>query len=161
MRWIVASNQANSKYQQLTDKFSSILPVSLIRFDVNTTGNQFLLEWFTASEVNSAYFDVQSSADGKDFKTIGQVAASGNSYLQKQYGFVFQPASYFNTPTYFRLQIVDKDGSNAYSSIQKANLDGFFNLTVSPNPAIGSVHINSMDIRLLRLLDMSGKIIFQ
>ncbi len=139
---------------------SGVLPVSLSGFSVTASNSNFLLNWSTESESNSAYFNVQESTDGITFATIGKVIAAGNSATTKQYSYSFQPVSISGNPIYFRLQMVDKDGSMSYSSIQKASLKTNFNITISPNPATNVVYVNGVGIKQIQLLSMAGKLLY-
>lgn len=140
---------------------NGVLPILISGFFINTSNNVFLLDWSTASETNSAFFNVQTSSNGINFTTVGKVDASGNSSSVKQYYFSFQPHSVSAITNYFRLQMVDKDGSVSYSSIQKASLNTLVNVMVSPNPATNSIYVSGINIKQLQVLDMSGKILYQ
>lgn len=91
------------------------LPVVLVSFTGQTqrTGSQ--LAWVTASELNSAYFAVERSADGQAFSQIAQVAAAGNSATALTYSYLdaLAPAG----TSYYRLRQVDQDGTVAYSPV--------------------------------------------
>ncbi|MFT5168981.1 MAG: choice-of-anchor B domain-containing protein [Saprospiraceae bacterium] len=91
------------------------LPVELSKFDVLPEDKKVRLEWTTASEENSAYFEIERSTDGTDFETIGKVDALGRSFEKAEY------ASYDEAPfkgdNYYRLKQVDLDGKFEYSEI--------------------------------------------
>ncbi|WP_046242303.1 hypothetical protein [Hymenobacter terrenus] len=56
------------------------LPVTLTTFTATAEGTQAVrLAWATASETNSARFEVERSLDGARFDRSGAVAAAGNS----------------------------------------------------------------------------------
>ncbi len=57
----------------------SPLPVSLLSFTGNCSGDNVELKWATSSENNSDYFTIERSADGRDFTCIGKVKAAGTS----------------------------------------------------------------------------------
>lgn len=68
------------------------LPVTLGNFTAYQTDNMLEVEWSITSEKNNAYFDVEASADGKEFKKIGTVlskATGGNSDVLINYEFSF------------------------------------------------------------------------
>ncbi len=96
-------------------EYQSLLPVILTEFTVTGNDGSNLLQWKTATEINSSYFAVQKSSNGTDFETVGTVAAAGNSSTTKTYNFSdFTPYSHIN---YYRIIIVDKDNSKEYSNI--------------------------------------------
>ena len=64
------------------------LPVELIEFQAKDLGNsKSQLNWSTASEVNSDYFEVLRSENGRDFTSIGTVTAAGDSDQTIHYSF--------------------------------------------------------------------------
>lgn len=84
------------------------LPVELVRFDAVCSNGRVLVTWATASESGSERFDVQRSADGTTFETIGQVVAAGNSATLLEYSFMDErpfPVGYY------RVAQVDMDGT--------------------------------------------------
>jgi hypothetical protein len=91
-----------------------IVPVSLLNFQGQLVNNHIDLDWNTASEQNSKYFEIQKSLDGMNFFTIGNVNASGNSSSQRNYHFTDEKVAELN---YYRLKMSDADGHFIYSKI--------------------------------------------
>ncbi len=92
------------------------LPIDLKEFKASTDNNNVVLKWQTASEINSNYFDVERSDDGQFFFSISKVIASGNSSLPVSYSFIDKKVSNNESQTFYRLKLVDKDGSFKYSN---------------------------------------------
>ncbi|TVT41807.1 T9SS type A sorting domain-containing protein [Hymenobacter setariae] len=92
----------------------SPLPVVLTAFtgQAGSAGN--VLRWATASETNSAHFEVERSADGQAFVKIGQLAAAGTSMASHSYQFIDDAAT---ATSYYRLRQVDLDGTSSYSPV--------------------------------------------
>ena len=64
------------------------LPGQLTAFTATAAGPTAVrLAWATASEKNSARFEVERSTEGRSFARIGTVAAAGNSSRARTYGF--------------------------------------------------------------------------
>ena len=62
------------------------LPVALTAFTATAAGPAAVrLAWATASERNSAVFEVERSLDGRGFGRIGSVAAAGSSSAPRRY----------------------------------------------------------------------------
>jgi len=85
------------------------LPVELQTFTANFVQSQkkVILNWQTATEVNSYAFEVQRKS--LDWINIGTVLAHGNSNSPKEYSFTDS-----QVPTgviYYRLKMIDSDGS--------------------------------------------------
>ncbi|MEO8067557.1 MAG: FG-GAP-like repeat-containing protein [Flavobacteriales bacterium] len=109
-----------------------ILPIELVSFTGAAQGDVNATEWITASEVNSAYFEVQRSTDGTFYSALGSVQAAGNSQITQLYT--------FNDPqpptglAYYRLRMVDQDGSEEFSDVITI-LRTSGALQLFPNPA--------------------------
>ena len=84
------------------------LPVELLSFTAECGKETIILKWQTASEFNSAYFEIQKSLDGITWNTIGNQTAAGNSNELLSYS--FEDASKSANTTYYRLNQVDNDG---------------------------------------------------
>ncbi|MGG7664456.1 T9SS type A sorting domain-containing protein [Dyadobacter sp. BHUBP1] len=98
------------------------LPVTLTRFTAVTEGKTALLAWATTEETNSDRFEIERSADGKKWAMIGSVASTGESKVLVNYTFTD------NTPlsgeNLYRLKMVDKDDTYAYSAIRNVEMKG-------------------------------------
>lgn len=98
------------------------LPVKLVSFTATTQGSAAVrLEWATASELNSAYFEVERSTDGISFSSLRQVLAAGTSFVTHTYAYVDaspQPGQLH----YYRLRQVDRDGPASYSPVRAVAL---------------------------------------
>ncbi len=114
-----------------------VLPVVLLDFTAAVKKYDVQLSWQTASEVNSSHFVVERSLDNQQYTAIGNVAAKGFSSSRNNYGFLDNKPVNFDKPTYYRLAMVDRDGTKKYSKIISVTLktSGSFVQQVYPNPA--------------------------
>lgn len=123
-----------------------ILPVELTSFTARKKGrSEGLIEWVTASEVNTDYFEVERSVDGKSFDLLGTVKAKGNTYDLENYQLVDEFP--FIGRNYYRLRIIDIDGTYTYSEIRSIDFkeeNGRF--TIFPNPVMDYVNITNKGI---------------
>lgn len=124
------------------------LPVKLISFNGNRNNETTdALIWQVADELDMKNYEVQLSENGRDFKTIGEVAISNSSINNKVYGFTNN--SIFYAINYYRLKMVNNDGNFAYSNILKLSYKkkNINELDISPNPATSNVivTINSFE----------------
>jgi hypothetical protein len=94
---------------------ASPLPVQLSAFSGQITSTGSLLSWTTATELNSARFEVERSADGTRYATLASLTAAGTSTAAHNYQFLdaAAPAS----TSYYRLRQVDLDGIAVYSPV--------------------------------------------
>ena len=139
------------------------LPVSLRSYtaqEVLGSNGQIANNWTAANELNVAFYNVQRSADATSFSNIGQVAAKGNggySFLDLNAGLY---AKY--KTLYYRLQIIDKDGSIRYSKTISVELTvNRLPLTVFPNPSKSFIIVNGKGITEIRLIDNLGRVVLK
>ena len=141
----------------------SPLPVVLTNFSATLgADNSVVVTWSTQQEVNSSYFSVERSSNGAGFSPIGTVAAKGNSALVSSYSFTDNSAQ--NGVSYYRLKMVDLNGSYVYSPVSVVNSDRVQNLSVFPNPASNYLYITlggSVPTTSVRLIDLTGKILLE
>ncbi len=84
------------------------LPIELLDFTAIEKGEEVLLEWVTASEINNDYFQILRSANARDYEEIAKVSSYGNSSLEQSYTFTdVEPQLGTN---YYKLVQHDFDG---------------------------------------------------
>ena len=113
---------------------SSPLGVEMSIFKGQAEEEENILEWMTISEDNAAWFIIERSSNGRsNFAEVGRLRAKG---------FSNDPVSYsFSDPyplpiAYYRLQVVDYDGTYEYSEmivLQRNNKD-YKLARIFPNP---------------------------
>lgn len=133
------------------------LPVTLLEFTAKKEGSAASLNWSTTYESNSDYFNVEHSSNAKDWNTLSKITAADQSSGLKNYVFShILPAAGAN---YYRLKMVDKDQSYAYSTIRALHFEQPYQVSIYPNPAVEKVRI-SMDhwenIATVKLLNAQG-----
>lgn len=110
----------------------AILPASALDVVGRNNGNENLINWSTTSEQNTAYYAVEASLNGIEFKEAGRVLAAGNSNSLSNYNFVDREIN--QQSYYYRIKQVDADGKIAYSKTIRINVVGFRKATLYPNP---------------------------
>jgi hypothetical protein len=150
----------NFLYKYIDIKRDFILALDGIDLTAKALNKTVELKWFVKNELNVASYDVQFSKDGSNFTSIGKVAPTNASASLKQYS--FNHLSPVNGPNYYRIKMIDKDGSISYSSIRKAEIK-FSNILVYPNPFGNYLNIVMSDLNpvKLRLIDLSGRQLLQ
>jgi uncharacterized delta-60 repeat protein len=139
------------------------LPLVLSSFYAQKQTNKVVLQWQTSSEENVKQFVIERSTDGKTYKAIGQVAASGNSSLTKHYSFADQ-SPYMSTSNYYRLNMQDVDGVIKYSKTLIIKFDGQLttSMTVFPNPTRELLQVQLPDGMNgtvgLQVFDLNGRL---
>ncbi|PWJ55955.1 putative secreted protein (Por secretion system target) [Dyadobacter jejuensis] len=148
---------AFSSFIYLSTTEASPLPVTLTQFNVSRDEQSALLNWSTANEENSNVFVIERSADAKNWNEIGQVNASELSLKELKYS--FSDASPYAGINYYRLKMVDLDGSFAYSSIRSLRMDAVASVVLYPNPVSNRLmfqDLNPNTIDRVLVYDHSG-----
>jgi Secretion system C-terminal sorting domain len=139
---------------------NNALPVHFSLLDVRCNGNTVLINWKTAQEQNSQYYDIERSPDGIGWEVIGKLPAAGNSTTEKNYLFAD------NNPvqnSYYRVAQYDVDGKRQYSGILKSSCAMAGLLSLWPNPAKNSVYINmgvaAGTVTVIKVYDCKGALL--
>ncbi|MFK8005219.1 MAG: Ig-like domain-containing protein [Saprospiraceae bacterium] len=97
----------------------AILPVELTSFNVYEKDCAAQLKWVTGSENNFDHFVVEGSKNGSGFSRLAIVESTGN-VEGSTYSYIDKKVTYAN---YYRLKIVDLDGSIEYSKVVYVKVD--------------------------------------
>ena len=138
------------------------LPVVLAAFagEVRATDCTGRLTWRTATEHHSRSYEVQASADGRKFAVVGTVP-SQNWPAGASYSFQTGPLV---GSQYFRLKMLDGDGTAAYSPIVTLAATCLTTpLLLAPNPARSQVQVSGLpaDNTQLLLYNSLGQCVLQ
>ncbi len=98
------------------------LPVELVDFSLRKLDNRTVeLNWFTQSEFNNDYFEVERSADGAVYNALRKVNAAGTTDRGNLY--TIKDNAPLGGKSYYRLKQMDKDGTFTYSNVRVVNFD--------------------------------------
>jgi len=131
----------------------------LVRFTGKEEDCKVVLDWLSASEEAFSHYEVERSTDGLTFEQIANIAGQGGD-LSFAYQFTDEKA---NAKNYYRLKIVDQDGSFEYSNIEVVNLEcNNSAIKVYPNPSNGQDFVsvdfkNINDLVSISIFDIAGK----
>ncbi|MEX2379697.1 MAG: T9SS type A sorting domain-containing protein, partial [Vicingaceae bacterium] len=114
------------------------LPIELNYFKAHVVEDQLNFQWQTLSELNNHYFEVEYSANGKDFSPIFRLEGAGNSNQIINY----QKSVPFQNPAtgYYRLKQTDFDGKYSYSEVKYIGQVAVTpqEINIYPNPSDGT-----------------------
>ena len=106
-----------------------VLPIYLSSFTGEAEGNTNHLYWVTELEINSSHFEIERSNDAIDFYPIGRANANETN----PYEFIDEVPLIGDN--YYRLKMVDLDGSYSYSKIINIKTElNKLNFMLFPNP---------------------------
>ncbi|MBI3519619.1 MAG: T9SS type A sorting domain-containing protein, partial [Bacteroidetes bacterium] len=99
----------------------------------------------TASEKNNSHYEVERSADGKNFEYVTSVNAygNGNSLVKQTYNTVDNKP--YNGISYYRLKQVDKNGSFTYTQVVAVEFTSESFINIFPNPASDVLKVKASD----------------
>ena len=135
------------------------LPVNLLSFEAVKQTKKVLLQWITDNELNADKYIVERSADGINYAAIGNVFAFNNG---NKNNYSFTDLKPFAGLNFYRLKMMDKDGSFRNSPVRKINFDNAGDdITVYPVPVVdGKLYIaSSAKAGKAILFDAEGRLI--
>jgi hypothetical protein len=140
---------------------AGVLPVTLVDFNAKNNDSKVMVKWSTNNELNSSHYEIERSFNGRNFESAGRVI-SNNSALQNTYSFTDNVLK--SGVVYYRLAMVDKDGSINYSRIVSVNIRSDKSFAVE-NVAIasGGVRMNvasgTQQTFSYAVVDVSGRVL--
>lgn len=126
----VGGSFINGEVEDYRLSIETSLPVSLLSFTAKAIDKAVLLNWKTVSEKNFSHFEVEKSADARHFQRISALDGASSNYSHTD-------NSPFEGPNYYRLKMVDTDGSTDSSKIIAVNYDSNQTFLHTENPAKG------------------------
>lgn len=130
-------NAANDDWILLLTSTAVSLPVTLNYFEgQRLAGREVRLNWESQQEVNSLQFEVESSFNGQTAQQVAILQAAGNSQVPIAY-----QSTFTSEHNFFRLKMVDIDGTFAYTNWLKLS-EGEEKVLLMPNPFEDQININ-------------------
>jgi hypothetical protein len=137
------------------------LPVILSSFKATKESSNAMLIWQTTSEIKSDRFELEHSENGKSWNSIA-IIKTRKSEGQHTYQFTHvSPNAGYN---YYRLRIVDQDGTYTFSNIEALKFDLELSTTIYPNPAFDKIYLNVKDwskVARVEILDKRGNLVYK
>jgi|TARA_R110000737_G_scaffold278005_1_gene284770 hypothetical protein len=176
--YVVCGESMNGEFSPLTDleiakirdwinggatESTSALPVVISSFESKEADMSIILTWLTEIEIGTDKFVVEHSSTGRGFEEIAEVKSTGSSGSSSSYTYMHETPSFGEN--YYRLKMVDLDGSFNYSNIRLTRLEvETAEMIVSPNPAMSTDRLKvrwyprkGQEQAYLNILDPNGK----
>ncbi|MDF1697873.1 MAG: T9SS type A sorting domain-containing protein [Saprospiraceae bacterium] len=148
------------------------LPVILSRFSLKDDNGDVHLAWSTEEEIATEKFVVERSTSGQNFQEISELKSEGSA--TEGYNYEYLDRDPFIGENYYRLKILDLDGSYKYSNIRLIRMKSEeTTILVYPNPAVSRERLTvrwlpraDEESTYLNIVDVNGqnlhrKIIFE
>jgi hypothetical protein len=125
--WLDPNNTGATAIDGL-DVNAVVLPVELIGFGGTAEECSYALSWSVAEEENFSHYEAEKSTDGRTFMTFSRIEGGRRDYTLTDKSAKGQ--------AYYRLKMVDLDGTYAYSKLLAAETKCGRNSLISlyPNP---------------------------
>lgn len=138
-----------------------VLPIELLRFSAKAADDYNLIEWATASELNSAWHVVERSVDGRNqWVEVGRLEGAGTTNEDQSYSL----KDYELFPlVYYRLREIAYDGQEQISHViaLERPSEKFRLLRLVPNPSDGHVQLQIVTPEpgsvLIAVYDQAGR----
>jgi hypothetical protein len=128
----------NNAFTVVKDVQLITLPVKLLSFSGIYKDGSAQLQWRIAEADNLEKFEVERSLNSIQFTSIGTVSSKADHNITATYAFDDDVRTAAGDVFYYRLKMVDKDGSYRYSPVISIQRAGQLNsrITLAPNPVI-------------------------
>ena len=144
---------------QIIDSIS-ITPVKIKKFTADYINGAVNLNWIATEEINSLFFDIECSENGKNFKRTDRVLAS-NSALGGSYHYSDKAPG--GSKLYYRLKMVDKQGTYSYSNTVVVDIRDNCKFSIYPNPATENISIEMLidkpETVIAEIINLQGKVV--
>jgi hypothetical protein len=162
LRWVYFASQAAGSGTRPEISVNDIqiganlLPLNLISFNAILNNGFVSLEWETLSEINFSNFEIEKSLDAQTFETIGEVPGKNIPGVH-YYSFTDEKTLFGNA--YYRLKMINKDGTYTYSGIVHITGKTAASLNIYPNPVADNLvlaHPAALQGAVLQIINMQG-----
>ncbi|MGN6294388.1 MAG: T9SS type A sorting domain-containing protein [Chitinophagaceae bacterium] len=135
------------------------LPITLSQFRATNRDCGVYLNWKVETADMFSHFIVERGTDGVSFSSLASI--SYEAYRQSYY---YEDVNPGNGKWYYRLKLVDLDGTAKYSSVVEGRVDCQLNnkLIVYPNPIGSAVNVSSSKaVKKLVVVALTGVVVTQ
>jgi Secretion system C-terminal sorting domain len=158
---VLATAGANYQFKGVAFVPGTVLPISITSFTGSLINEKATLSWATSAEINAKEFVVEKSNDGTNFSALTVVAAKNRNSSYTANDIALEKGV-----NYYRLKLVDKDGSFSYSKTIVINVSkkASNELSIFPNPVVNSMaisHSKAINGSVIKIVTASGKIAAQ
>jgi subtilisin-like proprotein convertase family protein len=138
-----------------------LLPVQYADFEARKFEESVVLDWKTTNEKDNDHFEVERAGADYKFYKVGTLKGSGTSNELKTYSYIDEAA--MPGISYYRLRQVDFNGREYYSPVRSVDFRTAVNkLVVSPNPAYGSISINTGEAaEKIDIISVTGQLVME
>ena len=161
-QWSNDSNTGNNPPAAIDNLSVGGIPLSIELLDIKAinAGKRNRVDWQTATEASNDMFDLERSADNRNFSRIATINAKGSPSA-----YSFWDEQPVNGVNYYRLKMNDENGTHTYSKTVSAKVSSQTGITITafPNPVGDDLTVRVSGIKgagsSVNITDVSGKIV--
>ncbi len=141
-------------------KAQNIVPLTISIGDIAAANKGAINEvhWQTLNEINGDYFELERSADAKNFAKIARISMNGTPAA-----YIYMDNEALTGMNYYRLKMYERNGQFVMSKTVSASvMQGAFAMEVFPNPARTNIRVTLHDAVAngkIMLTDITGNTI--
>ncbi|MDQ6480569.1 DUF4347 domain-containing protein [Dyadobacter sp. LHD-138] len=144
--------------------YNPALPVRLVSFQAMSQENDVLLTWKAADQVSFDRYEIERSLNGKQFAYVG--TEESNELKAGNYQFIDRNAAMLAGTRYYRLKMIDTDGTYAYSSMRSVRFENVPTIVAWPTVLAAGETINlslpeSQSSFKIKMHSLSGNEVFE
>lgn len=153
---IIDGNSGGAEFDEIQFQANGTLPVTLESLKAIKEGNsKARLDWKVGMEDNVKGYEIERSSNGINFTKISFVSAIGAR------GYMYTDQQILPGRNFYRLKMVDNDGTYKYSFIVSVNGPSEQSLKLFPNPVNSKLYIqheSAGENARLRIFGVSGQL---
>lgn len=143
----------------------SVLDANFLSFTANRLGETVKLYWTITSDKPVTYFIVERSTDGRNFTSVGTVAAAADLSKPVSYNYSDNISNASGRVVYYRITAVSSVAAPKSTQVISVKRQAVGSLSLNPNPASSNVSI-SLGVQRdgvveIRVLDAAGRVVLQ
>ena len=164
------TRQYGSRFGCFTFPQRTTLPVTLLSFNGAYKNNSTLLNWAAENQINFDHYEIERSGDGTSFTGIAsKTATQNNSSAREQYQYTDNIAAVSGNVFFYRLKMVDANGTFKYSNVIMIRKDqkSIIGMSINPNPVISGgmatvrFEAGTSSTVEFKVVDMSGRVVLK
>lgn len=158
------ASRANDRFRLLLNNPLGSLPVRFVSIMAEDKGSEVAVSWNVAQEMGVDHYEVERSADGKNFSTIARV--SGGMAGARGYTYRYSDQSAISGTLFYRIRNVDFSGTSQLSAIVRAaRSNRASGIGVYPNPVRGgqlNIQLNHFKAGTvhIQVTDLNGRSVY-
>ena len=151
----------NAVFTMIVKAPAGALPATWLDFTAEAINGNGVLNWKTADEFNVAYYAVEHSTTGANFKEIGKVAGKNSTGVNS---YNYTDASLSAGTHYYRIRRVDVDGKFGYSVVKIIKVSAVNAIQIRPNPVTGNnlvlgISLQQSNKTTIQVVSVDGKVL--